>query len=587
MVALAFDIGTTSSAVSYTYLYPGDYARANVVTKWPGQPESVGSSKIPTLLAYRNGQCKAVGAEALEHVDDSYYDVAKWFKLHLHPPSMKRSSQPPPYGGLSGDSSFEIPPLPPSVTIEQVYADFMRYLMANVERSFEQSIPNGAAIWKRLRDIMVVVLTTPNGWDFTQQAVLREAAVKAGLVSEEKAYDLLEFVTEGEASVHYVLAYSRSKTWLAVDTLFAVIDAGGSTVDSTLYDCKLIEPKVVLEEACESECIQAGGVFVDRAAEAMFKQKLTGTKYGEDDYITGMMEAFESRTKRLFDGEVTSYAVNFGTTRDNDRPNGIIKGKLSLTKTEIGSTFEDVIKRIMDSCLGLLQGRKVKYILLVGGFGESAYLRKKLTELFESQSAVVVTVEEQTKKAAAEGAVIWYIKQSVAARIARTTFGMELTPVFDPEDWKHRERRLLAFMDVDGSLTIPDGFGVLIRKGTRMESDFSVQKEFHRISQSLPDLLQVVEYTIFVYDGDEVPWWITDIKGKRLPQLRDLCKLKADMSNLQGSLQPHKGPQGPYYMADFTVSIRLGGTKLEARLQWEEDGILREGPITIIPGNLT
>ncbi|KIM25128.1 hypothetical protein M408DRAFT_26528, partial [Serendipita vermifera MAFF 305830] len=200
MVALAFDIGTTSSAVSYTYLYPNDYARANVVTRWPGQPESVGSSKIPTLLAYRNGQCKAVGAEALEHVDDSHYDVAKWFKLHLHPPSMKRSTQPPPYCSLSGGSSFEIPPLPSSVTIEQVYADFMKYLMVNVERSFEQNIPNGAAIWKRLRDAIVVILTTPNGWDFTQQAVLREAAIKAGLVSEEKAYDLLEFVTEGEAS---------------------------------------------------------------------------------------------------------------------------------------------------------------------------------------------------------------------------------------------------------------------------------------------------------------------------------------------------------------------------------------------------
>ncbi|KIM19489.1 hypothetical protein M408DRAFT_212874, partial [Serendipita vermifera MAFF 305830] len=243
MVTLAFDIGTTSSAVSYTYLYPNDYARANVVTRWPGQPESVGSSKIPTLLAYRNGQCKVVGAEALEHVDDSYYDVAKWFKLHLHPPSMIRSTQPPPYGSLSGGSSFEIPPLPLSITIEQVYADFMKYLMVNVERSFEQNIPNGAAIWKRLRDAVVVILTTPNGWDFTQQAVLRNAAIKAGLVSEEKAYDLLEFVTEGEASVHYVLAHSRSKAWLTADTIFAVIDAGGSTVDSTLYDCKSTEPK--------------------------------------------------------------------------------------------------------------------------------------------------------------------------------------------------------------------------------------------------------------------------------------------------------------------------------------------------------
>ncbi|KIM20877.1 hypothetical protein M408DRAFT_333770 [Serendipita vermifera MAFF 305830] len=84
---------------------------------------------------------------------------------------------------------------------------------------------------------MVIILTTPNGWDIFQQKVLRKAAIQAELVSEDKAYDLLEFVTEGEASVHYVLAYSQSKSWLATDTLFAVIDVGGSTVDSTLYDC--------------------------------------------------------------------------------------------------------------------------------------------------------------------------------------------------------------------------------------------------------------------------------------------------------------------------------------------------------------
>ncbi|KIM25125.1 hypothetical protein M408DRAFT_331413 [Serendipita vermifera MAFF 305830] len=585
MVAVAFDIGTTSSAVSYTYLYPDDFARVRMITKWPGQPEFVGSSKIPTLLAYRNGQCKACGAEALDYVDDSHYDVAKWFKLHLHPPSMKSSNQPPPYGSISGTPGFEVPALPSAITIEEVYADFMKYLMVNVEDSFGQNVPNGVAIWKRLRDTMVVILTTPNGWDFTQQDVLRKAAIKAGLVSEDKAYDLLEFVTEGEASVHYVLAYSQSKAWLATDTLFAVIDAGGSTVDSTLYECKSTEPKVVLEEACESECIQAGGVFVDRAAEVMLKQKLAGTKYGEDDFIADMVTAFESRTKRLFDGEVTSYAVDFGNTRDNDRPNGIIKGRLSLITTEIASTFEDVIKRTMDSCLKLLSGRKVQYILLVGGFGESAYLRKKLTELFESQDVILVSVEEQTKKAAAEGSIIWYIKQSVAARIARTTLGTKLRFAYDSENPEHRERESLKFMDNDG-LRIHGGFNPMIQKGTRLDNNFTVQKRVHLtfpVSQCVPHDLSI---EIFAYDGDEAPRWMKDANGNELPQFRCLCKLEADMSGLQGSLKTLRGPSGPYHAVNMIVSIRLGGTKLQARLQWKENDTLREGPIAILPGAL-
>lgn len=66
------------------------------------------------------------------------------------------------------------------------------------------------------------------------------------------------------------------------------------------------------------------------------------------------------QTKRLFDGEQANYAVEFGSSRDNDRLNGIIKGRLSLTKAEVASTFEDVITKTLNSCLNLLGDQKVK-----------------------------------------------------------------------------------------------------------------------------------------------------------------------------------------------------------------------------------
>jgi len=61
---------------------------------------------------------------------------------------------------------------------------------------------------------MFIVLTTLNGWDLVQQGTMRKAAIQAGLVKEERAHQLLDFVTEGEASVHYALAYSQSESWL-------------------------------------------------------------------------------------------------------------------------------------------------------------------------------------------------------------------------------------------------------------------------------------------------------------------------------------------------------------------------------------
>ena len=61
-----------------------------------------------------------------------------------------------------------------------------------------------------------------------------------------------------------------------------------------------------------------------------------------------------SQTKRMYDGSRMPCVVDFGGARDNDRPRGIIKGKLSLTSEELMATFDDVIKRITDSCLALL-----------------------------------------------------------------------------------------------------------------------------------------------------------------------------------------------------------------------------------------
>lgn len=151
-------------------------------------------------------------------------------------------------------SGFEIPDLPIGITVERAYSDIMSYLMKNTRRFFQKSIPDGEQIWSRLRDTTVIVLTTPNGWELREKDILRKAAVTAGLLTENTAEDLLHFVTESEASLHFALLYGTER-WLKPSITFAIVDAGGSTVDTTVHECNITRP-VELREVCAGGCVQ-------------------------------------------------------------------------------------------------------------------------------------------------------------------------------------------------------------------------------------------------------------------------------------------------------------------------------------------
>ena len=152
--------------------------------------------------------------------------------------------------------------------------------------------------------------------------------------------DRLHFITEGEASVHYILHYSPAASWLKPDSTFAVLDAGeyflslssseerpidkrvfllvlgGATIDITLYEATKVTPSLSLREVCGSECLQAGSVFVDLQAyatpfplsfltltystysERMLRRKLANSRFGADEFIQEIMSQFERKTVR-------------------------------------------------------------------------------------------------------------------------------------------------------------------------------------------------------------------------------------------------------------------------------------------------
>lgn len=52
--------------------------------------------------------------------------------------------------------------------------------------------------------------------------------------------------------------------------------------------------------------------------------------------------------------------IHFGRNSDNDRNFNILKGRITLHKEEVQSTFDNVIEIIVNSCLKLFKGHKIE-----------------------------------------------------------------------------------------------------------------------------------------------------------------------------------------------------------------------------------
>ncbi|KAL8292780.1 hypothetical protein RQP46_001392 [Phenoliferia psychrophenolica] len=587
-LALAFDIGTTQSAVSITHLYHGHPIKVKVVNRWPSSPNS---SKVPSVILYdSSGKAQAFGAETKDDVHDGKgFAECKWFKLHLHPMSMP----PPAYEAiaptntasffrrtaaiLEPPSPFEIPPLPPKVTIEQIYSEFFKYLFDNAKAWFETNTPDGEGIWKRLGAQIKLVVAHPNSWSVNEQGVLKRAIERDSVV----------FVTESEASVHFGLEYARHDTtdWLSTNELFAVVDAGGSTVDTCMYEVTATLPKLLLREAKTSDCTQCGAIFVSRAAEAIIKQKLGKSKYNKPEFISAILDGFETKTKILFDNPEENYVIKFAFDRDSDKSVGISRGRLTLTGAEVKRAFDPCVDKIISSLGHQINGLNIKSILLVGGFGESPYLQRRLRETFEKSGTRVVTADEPSKKAVAEGGVLFFAKDNVVARSTRFEFGIEICRDLTEFDNGKGDRKV--YQRGDGTWKIRGGWNTIgavidtneVIRADNYWFDFDDGKDFI-FSQDL--LTFSGGDANAVHDG-----WCRSSQGQLYPGFVKACTLRADLSSLAATepVKVNAITKKTYKTLHYDVCVFFGGTSLRAEVRWKVNGVEHKGEASVIPSS--
>jgi len=371
-------------------------------------------------------------------------------------------------------------------------------------------------------------------------------------------------------------------------TTFAVCDAGGSTVDTTVYGVKAKVPLLNLEEKKASDCIQAGGIFIDQEAESYLRRFLTPSGLRQEDievYVERGVEEFEKTVKRDFSGDEDTRLIIAIADRYNNTHLGVKRGRVQLSSDVVRSFFTGRVDEIVSSVENQVSGLPVKHILLVGGFGQSLYLRTALKRRFETADCQIVTVTDGTAKAVADGAVIWLIKSSVTSRAPRYSFGTEVSEMYDHNDKTHAGRE--AFTEADGHLHVLGYWSEIAPRGVVIHEDTAARQSYSRTySIPIPDLSEQTESIYAYFLPGCSPEWLRNPNGGLNSGFIKMCTVRANLNGLRGRLTKKIGLIGVYWELQFVIGIRFGRTELETFIEWDEEGKTCTSQAFVVPNSL-
>ena len=126
------------------------------------------------------------------------------------------------------------------------------------------------------------------------------------------------------------------KTLKCIECLANLSNAtGGSTVDTTAYSVSEVHPKLKLREVKPSACIQAGGVFVNKAAEEYFQRAFSNpaAKLPDDeikDFVKTATYDFETNAKKAFNDVTNKGSIDIGQSRYTNAAVGVRRGRMTV-----------------------------------------------------------------------------------------------------------------------------------------------------------------------------------------------------------------------------------------------------------------
>ncbi|CAO3680468.1 unnamed protein product [Rhizopus microsporus] len=480
----------------------------------------------PTLSLYRKGSTQLVdwghGARRLAmKPNSSDLMLLSKFKLYL-------------------DEHLQQTDLGNGLNITDVIADYLRAFHLHVCTELLKGFA-GNYDQSRFR----YCLTVPAMWSDRAKATMREAAIRAGLINSNDHPDRLMLISEPEAAALYCEKKSEQFN-LRHGQRFMICDAGGGTVDLIVFE--IHEPpgeKRTLKEVTNGHGGSCGSGFLDLRMREYLKRKFSHYHTINDSAMELIMDTFINVIKPDFDGVEDHFldlpaSMGLGDLSDPDI--GLDNGSLCLPAEELRDyVFEPVIRQVLDLIRGqLAQSPNLEAIFLVGGFGQSNYLFRRVEEEFANQVGMI-GVPPRGELAVVRGAVYFGLSpQVVTERVSRRTYGVETRMLFqddlDPPEY--------SVIGADGKRYCRQRFSVYVQKGQSIKVDECISKNF---VISYPN---DTDSDLFAFDGEGPPPRLTSH-----PLVRKVGHFPIRMPHLDGVKPGDK--------VNMTIKMYFGLTEIK------------------------
>ncbi|KAF9542382.1 hypothetical protein EC957_002117 [Mortierella hygrophila] len=532
-IIMAIDWGTTYSSMAYAYQQDGE---VHEVSTWPKQTHNY--PKVPT--------CNLYGPNSKEILEWGYTA-----KTAITKPPYKNHVLLSKYKLHLDDAAGPHPPLPNGLTVVDAIADYLRLFHAHVI----QTVLKGFGSSFEQQHIQYC-LSVPAMWTDNAKAIMRQAALRAGMISPLDPPHRLLLISEPEAAALYC-EKKCDQFQIGHGQRFMICDAGGGTVDLIVFEVAVGPHGRTLREVTRGSGHSCGSIFLDERMEALLRKRFA--KWQEKGLTAAnwvqLMETFIHNVKPLFDGVEDQYitmpAVP-GRADLTDFDIGLEDGILTVSAEEMRrEVFDPVINDVLRLIQHQLQQTHYNChaIFLVGGFGCSGYLHTRVQAEFGAR-VPMIGVPPRAELAVVRGAAYaGLMPRTITQRVARRWYGVDSLMAYEEgSDLPHKRVR-----DHEGMMRARDRFSVYVAPGQHIGIDECITKRYVTYQYPKP-----VNSPLFACSSMNLPRYVDS------PMVEKIGDFLIPLPYVHGAQPGHK--------MVFELRMYFGAT--EIRAEAEVNGIV-------------